>query len=273
MRHMTSSNVPKSPLDALVDGVLALDKPVSPGTEGIQLERHKEVQQFAEVFYRIARESDVEFAGGRGKNEITPQALVLRRFAAIHPGDDTETLWREADKTAFGSFSKITQKYLIGGSKGRPTTKNDNQRYALRTLSVRPDKNLGRKDIMSFVLSCCRAGDTEFFKRLGQKLKRLKTESFNPFNEIDYALTRYWTHPLMPLWMMTDNAGSTALSVVVDRTVQKATYKKVRKALALPRFPKHAIREVKTFKNREIEYVYAGWLKSTKKRVTTKDPK
>jgi hypothetical protein len=69
--------------------------------------------------------------------------------------------------------------------------------------------------------------------------------------------------------MMTDDAGSTALSAVIGKTVQKEGYKKVRKTLELPNFLRRAIREVRRFKNREMEYVYSGWMKPKCKRKGT----
>ena len=105
--------------------------------------------------------------------------------------------------------------------------------------------------------------------RLARKLKSSGDRDFDPFHKIDYALARYWTHPWMPLWMMTDEAGSTALSVAVGRTVLKEAFKKVRTMLKLPNFPKRAIREAKRFRNRELEYVYYSWVKVGSKRGKT----
>ena len=52
----------------------------------------------------------------------------------------------------------------------------------------------------------------------------------------------------------------------------KEAYKKIRKTLELPNFPRRAIREVKIFKNREPEYVYSRWVTAdSPKRVRLRD--
>jgi hypothetical protein len=149
---------------------------------------------------------------------------------------------------------------------GPPGTISNEERYVFEGLSHRPAEYLKRTDIVNFVTARCLAGDVAFFKRLGREFKSVKNRDFNPFDKIDYALARYWTHPLMPLWMMTDDAGSRALSAVIGKTVEKEAYKKVRKKLELPVFLRRAIRDVRIFRNREMEYVYSGWLKAKSKR-------
>lgn len=259
MASSSASSLPKGPLDQLVDDVRFLVKPVFPGTEEIQRSLDMEVQDCAKTFYRIGRES----IRPANQSTTTPQDLVLARYAALNLKTNAEISQCRAtvEQIAFRCFVEITRKYLLGGLMGPPATMSNEERYVFETLSHRPAHYLKRKDIVSFVTARCLAGDVTFFIRLGSKLKQLKDKNFDPFDELDYAIARYWTHPLMPLWMMTDDAGSTAVSAVIGKTVQKETYKKVRKKLKLPNFQRRAIREIRTFKNR-MEYVYYTWVKS-----------
>lgn len=267
MASSSPPSPPKGPLDQLVHDARFLVKPVFPGTEEIQLELDREVQDCAETFYRVARKSILT----ANQSATTTQDFVLARFAALNRNSDAKISQcrATAEQTAFRRFKEITRKYLLGGLMGPPATMSNEERYVFETLRW-PAQDLKRKDIVSFVTARCLAGDVTFFIRLGSKLKQSKDKNFDPFHELDYALARYWTHPWMPLWMMTDDAGSTALSAVIGKAVQKETYKKVRKKLKLPNFLRRAIREVKTFKNREMEYVYSGWVKkrSVKRKGT-----
>jgi len=267
MVSSSPSSLPKGPLDQLVYDTRFLVKPVFPSTEEIELKLDRDVRDCAETFYRIGRESILPVNQGT----TTPQDFVLARFAALNLKTDAEIsrCRSTAEQIAFRRFVEITRKYLLGGLMGPPATMSNEERYVFETLSHQPAEYLKRTDIVSFVTARCLAGDVTFFKRLGCKLKRLKDRNFDPFDEIDYALAQYWTHPLMPLWMMTDDAGSTALSAVIGKTVQKEAYKKVRKTLGLPNFLRRAIREVRRFKNREMEYVYSGWMKAKCKRKGT----
>ena len=267
MASSSSSSSPKDPLDQLVYDARFLVKPVFPSTEEIQLGLDREVQDCAETFYRVGRKSILP----ANRSATTPQDFVLARFAALNRNTDAEISQcrATAEQTAFRRFTEITRKYRLGGLMGPPATISNEERYVFETLSPRPAEYLKRTDIVSFITARCLAGDVKFFIRFGRKLKKLNDRNFDPFHEIDYALPRYWTHPLMPLWMMTDDAGSTALSAAIRKTVQKETYTKVRKRLGLPRFLKHAIREVKIFKNRELEYVYFDWLTTERKKRKT----
>jgi hypothetical protein len=265
MVSQSSSSASKGPLDVLIDNARFLVRPASLNAEEIHLELHMEVRECAEVFYRTARESIIQSQG-----EISPRDLVVARYAAVKPEIDTKELEKRSNHAAFQTFERITKKYLFGGSIGRPARMSDEERYVLHILSNQPGTYLKRPKVVNFIAARCLAGDVAFFRRLGSVLRSSKDKKFNPFNEIDYAIARYWTHPLMPLWMMTDNAGSMALSLVIHGAVQKQTYKKVRQTLALPAFPRHAIREAKLFKNQEIEYVYSSWVRvKSKKKATT----
>lgn len=264
MASSSPPSLPKTALDRLVHDARFLTKPVFPSTEGVQVELERKVQDCAETFYRIGRESIVPPSGCA----TTPQGFVLTRYSALNPKTDTlvSSLVSEAEELAFKRFKDITRKYLLGGLMGPPTTASNEERYVFETLSCQPANHLKRKDIVSFITARCSAGDVAFFIRLARKLKSSDDANFDPFHKIDYALARYWTHPWMPLWMMTDEAGSRALSAAIREVVQKRAYEKVRKALEMPSFPRRAIREVKIFKNREMEYVYFRWVQAGSKK-------
>ena len=245
-------------VDWLVQDPQFRSRPVFPGTDAIQVEFEREVQDCAETFYRVGRES-IEAPRG---STTTPQGKVLTKYAILNSKDNRtiSSLMADAEELAFKRFKDITRKYILGGLMGPSSTVSDEERYVFGALAWNPAQNLKRPDIVSFITARCLAGDVAFFARLGRKLRDSEGGLFNPFHKIDYAMARFWTHPLMPLWMMTDEAGSTALSAAVRGNVQKGAYEKVRKTLELPAFPTRGIREVKRFKTQELEYVYYGWV-------------
>ena len=86
MVSSSPSSLPKGPLDQLVYDTRFLVKPVFPSTEEIELKLDKDVQDCAETFYRIGRESILPVNQGT----TTPQDFVLARFAALNLKTDAE---------------------------------------------------------------------------------------------------------------------------------------------------------------------------------------
>jgi hypothetical protein len=260
---MSSAAREKDALTELVHDKRFLVKPVYPGTEELQAMFDTEVLQVAQTTYDITHKLLV--SPKRRTPTAQDSAIAGLKSRGLTTHAELSRFLRLLEEKALNCFVAVTRKYLLGGSMGPRSGVSDGERYVFKTLVIQPRYMLRHRDVAAFIASRCLAGDVRFFKRLGAELGKSRGNQVKPYNKIDYAMAWYWTCPLMPLWAMTDEAGSKALSIAISRPVQKESYKKVRKALGLPTFISRAIREVRTFKNGKVEYVYFRSGRSPKK--------